>query len=335
MSRCCASPSGSEDRSRYSRRRFLRQLLGAGALTVAGPNLLPLFAQNAAPPASAAASFRFAFLTDLHLLQGGALRSVEGIVACLAAVEKLDPRPEFILVGGDLVHSICDLTLPGAESALDFFLQLWKDHTDLPTHWTFGNHDLAGTNNPYVSPDDADYGKGLFQNRLQLPRLFYSFDCKGWHFVVLDDIASQLDHGYFGELFDDELAFLKADLDAHRTTPTIVTTHIPIASNLPFDLLLAHGAGEFHQASSKNLVCTNGGALIEDASGHNIRAILSGHLHYHETLDRNGVRLINSGAVCGDYWRGPRYGCPEGFGVVDLGADGSVAFDYRGYGWKA
>ena len=77
----------------YSRRRFLRQFLGASALAVAG--LDPLFAQTVAP--SQAASFRFAFLTDLHLLQGGALRSVEGIVACLAAVEKLDPRPEFIL----------------------------------------------------------------------------------------------------------------------------------------------------------------------------------------------------------------------------------------------
>jgi 3',5'-cyclic AMP phosphodiesterase CpdA len=325
----------SENHPRYSRRRFLRQFLGASALTVAGPGLLPLFAQNAAPSASGAASFRFAFVTDLHLLQGGALRSVEGIVACLAAVEKLDPRPEFILCGGDLVHSACDLTLPGAETALDFFLQLWKDHTGLPTYWTFGNHDLAGTNNPYASPGDADYGKGLFQNRLRLPRLFYGFDRKGWHFVVLDDIALQPGRGYFGELFEDELAFLKADLDAHRTTPTIVCSHIPIASDLPFELLLAHGAGDLHQPPPKNLVCTNGDALIEDAPGHNIRAVLSGHLHYQETLDRNGVRLINSGAVCGNYWKGSRYGCPEGFGVVDLSADGSVAFDYRDYGWKA
>jgi len=295
----------------------------------------PLFAQNAAPPTSRATSFRFAFLTDLHLLQDGALRSVEGIAACLAAVGKLDPRPEFILCGGDLVHSTRDLTLTAAESALDFFLQIWNDHTDLPTHWTFGNHDLAGTSNPQASPGDRDYGKGLFQNRLQLPRLFYSFDCMGWHFVVLDDIALQPDHLYFGKLFDDELAFLKADLDAHRTTPTIVCSHVPIASNLPLGLLFAHRLANDHQPVPKTLVCTNGGAVIEDAAGHNIRAILSGHLHYYETLDQNGVRIINSGAVCGNYWMGPNHGCPEGFGVVDLGADGSVAFDYRGYGWKA
>jgi Icc protein len=333
MSPCSALPPGPEDHPRYSRRRFLRQCLGASALAVAG--LDPLLAQDGAPSAAGAESFRFAFLTDLHLLQGGALRSVQGIVACLAAVEKLDPRPEFILVGGDLVHSSCDLTLPGAKTALDFFLQIWNDHTDLPAHWTFGNHDLAGTSNPSVSPGDKDYGKGLFQNPLQLPRLFYSFDCKGWHFVVLDDVALLPGHGYLGELSGDELAFLKADLDAHRTTPTIVCSHIPIASDLPFELLLAHGVTADHNPPPKNLVCTNGNALIEDAPGHNIRAVLSGHLHYHETLDRHGVRLINSGAVCGNYWQGPRYGCPEGFGAVDLGADGSVAFDYRSYGWTA
>ena len=335
MSRSSVLPPKPDNRPRYSRRRFLRQILSASALTLAGFDSLPLFAQNTVLASSGVGSFRFAFLTALHLLQGGALRSVEGIVACLAAVEKLDPRPEFILVGGDLVHSTRELTLPGAESALDFFLQIWKDHTDLPARWTFGNHDLAGTSNPYVSSSAPEYGKGLFQNRLRLSRLFYSFDRQGWHFVVLDDIGLQPDHNYFGELFDDELAFLKADLDAHRTTPTIVCTHIPSASNLPLGLLLARGMTGNPKASSKTLVCTNGNALMEDAPGHNIRAILSGHLHYYETLDRNGVRIINSGAVCGNYWKGPNHGCPEGFGVVDLGADGSVAFDYRTYGWKA
>jgi DNA repair exonuclease SbcCD nuclease subunit len=331
MSRCSVLPPGLEGHPRTSRRRFLHQLLGAGALSVAGLN--PLFAQNAAP--SRASSFRFAFLTDLHLLQGGALRSVEGIVECLAAVEQLSPRPEFILVGGDLVHSCRDLTLPGAESALDYFLQIWKDHTDLPTHWTFGNHDLAGTSNAYVLPSEVNYGKGLFQNRLDLPRLFYSFDCLGWHFVVLDDIGLQADHNYFGELFQDELVFLKADLDANRTKPTIVCTHIPIASNLPLGLLLAHGLNDDHKPVPQNLVCTNGAALLETIPGHNIRAVLAGHLHFHEQINQNGVPLINSGAVCGNYWKGPMHGCPEGFGVVDLGADGSVTFDYRGYGWKA
>lgn len=333
MSRSSGLPPKVEGYAGYSRRRFLHQLLGASALTIGGFD--SLVAQNAALAPSQATPFRLAFLTDLHLLQGGALRSVEGIVACLAAVQKLDPRPEFILCGGDLVHSSRDLTLPGAETALNFFLQLWKNHTDLPTYWTFGNHDLAGTSNPHAPITDKNYGKGLFQNRLQLPRLFYSFNCKGWHFVVLDDIALQSDHGYIGELFADELAFLKADLDAHRTTPTIVCSHIPIASNVVLEFILAHDLPDQRKSHAKSLVCTNGNAMLADIPDHNIRAILSGHLHFYENFNRNGVRIVNSGAVCANYWKGPNHGCREGFGVVDLGADGSVAFDYRNYGWKA
>jgi len=316
----------------YSRRRFLQQLLGVGAVGVAGFD--SLIAQNV--PAIGAEPFRFAFVTDLHLMQDGAQRSAEGIAACLAEVEKLDPKPEFILVGGDLVNNARALTIEQAEKSFDLFLKIWNDHTALPAYWTFGNHDLAGTSNPSVLPGSKHYGKALFQERLNLPHLFYSFDHKGWHFVVLDDIEPEPDHTYIGKLFDDELAFLKADLDAHRAMPTIICAHIPTVSNLPVGLLMAQTSNKPPPKDPpKNLVCTNGSVLMDDLPGHNVRAVLAGHLHFMEKIEMNGIQFINSGAVCGTYWKGPLYGCPEGFGVVDLGGNGSVAFDYRTYGWKA
>ena len=284
--------------SPYSRRQFLRQLLGAGALAATGFD--SLLAQNAIAPVVAAKSFRFAFLTDLHLMKDGGLRSAEGITACLAAVEKLGPRPEFILVGGDLVNLARDLTIAEAERRYDLFLKIWKDHTALPARWTFGNHDLAGTGNPDVSPKEKFYGKALFEDRLNLPQLFYSFDVNGWHFIVLDDIAPQPDRSYIGKLFDDELGFLKADLDTHRNMPTIICTHIPIISAAPTGLLLAH-ASEPQYHIPKNLVCTNADRLIQDLPRHNVRAVLAGHLHHFEKIEMNGVQFINSGAVCGSY----------------------------------
>jgi 3',5'-cyclic AMP phosphodiesterase CpdA len=314
----------------FSRRRFLHQLLGAGAFVAMGNPALPALA---APPGTQ--GFRFAFVTDLHLMQDVKLRSAEGIAACLAAVEKLNPRPEFILCGGDLVHSLRDMTMASAQGSLDYFLQLWQDHSSLPVHWMFGNHDLAGTSNPAVSPDDRAYAKGLFRERLQLPRLFYSFDFGGWHFVVLDDIAVIPGHGYTGELFEDELAFLKADLDLHKAMPTLICTHIPLASNLPLGVALLRGSGSDQRGLPKTLVCTNGRAVFDDVPGHSVRAILAGHIHFHEELQLAGVRVVNCGAVCGNYWKGPMFGCPEGFGVVDLGADGSFTFNYQPYGWKA
>jgi DNA repair exonuclease SbcCD nuclease subunit len=266
-------------------------------------------------------------------MQDGALRSADGMAACLTAVEKLTPRPEFILVGGDLVHRARDLTVDEAGKRLDFFLKIWNDHTALPAYWTFGNHDLVGTSNPAVSPDDKDYGKGLFQDRFQLPHLFYSFDYQGWHFVILDDIAPTPDRSYIGKLFDDELQFLRADLDAHRTVPTIVCAHIPMLTSLSVSLYLAVSAGQPH---AQNMVCSNGGNLIADLPRHNVKAVLAGHLHHLERMEHAGVPYINCGAVCGNYWQPQSlYSSPEGYGVLDLGADGSVAFDYRTYGWKS
>jgi 3',5'-cyclic AMP phosphodiesterase CpdA len=318
--------------SSFSRRRFLRQLLGAGAFAATGPSLLP--GQTAPTGPATASNFRFAFLTDLHLLENGDLHSAEGIAACLAEVEKLSPRPEFILVGGDLVNRSRDLTIPEAEKRLNQFLKIWHDHTSLPAHWTFGNHDLVGTGNPQDPSDDPHYGKGLFRDRFHLPRLFYSFDHKGWHFVVLDDIALDQNHNYFSALFDEELRFLRADLDAHRASPTIVCTHVPIFSNLALAIHLIRGIGISINAP-EHLICTNGSALTDEIPGHNIRAVLAGHLHYYEKLEMSGVPFINSGAVCGNYWKGHVLDCPEGFGVVDLGANGSFNFEYRSYGWQA
>jgi 3',5'-cyclic AMP phosphodiesterase CpdA len=311
----------------YSRRHFLRQLLGVG--TIAAGGIDSLLSQNnpVAVPA-----FRFAFVTDLHLMEDAFYHSDAGIAQCLGAVEALHPRPDFILVGGDLVNSSRDLSLDDADRRLTTFRQIWKDHTSLPSHWTFGNHDLAGTSNLSTSPSDPRYEKGLFKRQFHLSRLFYSFDHKGWHFVVLDDIALQSDRGYIGQIFDDELAYLRADLAAHASMPTIVCTHIPVISNLALGLFLSQPR---HPHGLASLVCSNATALTSDFPGHNIRAVLCGHLHHYEKIDLNGISYINSGAVCGNYWKGPMMGCPEGFGVVDVGTDGSFNFDYRTYGWQA
>jgi hypothetical protein len=105
-------------------------------------------------------------------------------------------------------------------------------------------------------------------------------------------------------------------------------------SNLSLAIHLVEAAG-IHVNAPETLVCANGGALTGGFPGHDVRAVLAGHIHYYERIESGGVKFFNCGAVCGDYWKGPLLDCHEGFGVVDLGADGAVDFDYRGYGWKA
>jgi predicted MPP superfamily phosphohydrolase len=311
-----------------TRRAFLRQLLGLGVAGLAGYQ--PLLGQTP-PPLSGAEAFRFAFLTDIHLLRGNLFRSAQGLAACLAAVEKLDPKPDFILVGGDLVDRAREMPLILAEQQLRLFRQIWNDNTSLPAHWVFGNHDLAGTSLSNSDVSDARYAKGLFREVFQLPRLTTSFDWKGWHFVILDDVSLQPDHTYIGAFERDELAFLRTDLDAHRTMPTLVTTHIPLTSGIPLPFYEMTSADNKHP---QTFLCTNPDDFYATLPGHNIRGVLAGHLHHLELIKRDGLQLVNSGAVCGNYWRGPMLGTVEGFGVVDLSADGTMTFNYRDYGWK-
>jgi Icc protein len=54
-----------------------------------------------------------------------------------------------------------------------------------------------------------------------------------------------------------------------------------------------------------------------------------------EEIRIDGISYITSGAICGNWWKGAQKGCPEGFMVLDLSADGLIGTDYKPYGWKA
>lgn len=278
---------------------------------------------------------RFVFLTDIHLMANDALGSDKGLTACLEAVEALRPRPEFILCGGDLTHESPDLGYEAGSKLLDRFLSLWKEHTTLPTHYTFGNHDFVGSKNPAAAHDDPRFAKGLWQQRLGLAHTFHSFDAGGWRFVVLDDVALKPDGSYAGEFPEDQIAFLKQEMAAAAGRPVLLCGHIPTVSVFPTVAGLAKLAGAKIETPS-SLVATNTKTMLDtvnEAHG-NLKLVLAGHLHHFEQVDLDGIRYINSGAVCGNWWKGPQLGCPEGFLVVDLQPDGRFTHTYQPYGWN-
>ncbi len=63
-------------------------------------------------------------------------------------------------------------------------------------------------------------------------------------------------------------------------------------------------------------------------------AVLQGHTHINETVWWRDTPYITSGAVCGNWWRGSRWGTPEGFTVLEL-AGGAAHWRYETYGWKS
>ena len=318
---------------KISRREFVsRAAMLTGGLT-AGLRMARADTQN--PPLGN--GLRAVFATDAHVMVDNRLRSEDGLKAALLAIENLKPKPELILFGGDLTHESPELDFPAAEQLIDRFLKVWKDHTDVPTFFTFGNHDLVGTKNATVNREDPRFGKGLYRMRLELERNFYAFRKSGWRFIVLDDVLPEPDGSYVGQFAEEQLAFLRNELRADAQTPTVLCGHIPSVSVLP-NLSIngetkANGA-QFETPAS--LVAQNTSDLhqvLTETAG-NVKLVLAGHLHHLEQIQIDGLSFINGGAICGNWWKGAQKGCPEGFMVLDLSSDGRVAAEYRSYGWR-
>ncbi|HYZ86687.1 MAG TPA: metallophosphoesterase [Bryobacteraceae bacterium] len=278
----------------------------------------------AATPALAAAApgdFTFVHLTDTHIQPEQ--RAAEGCRACFRQVNAV--KPEFILIGGDLVFDAADVPPQRAKVVYDLYRESVK-LIEAPTHAVIGNHDVfCVTTKSGGTPDTPGYGKRMFEDHVG--KRYYSFTHKGWQFLALDSIHLTSNDRFIGRIDDDQLTWLKNTLAAvDRTTPLVVLTHIPLVT------------GFLHFASSPAtpdmLVVTNAREVLNLLWPYNLKAVLQGHTHVRETVLYNGCQFITSGAVCGNWWRGPRLGHPEGFGVLTA-RNGELAWRYQEYGFKA
>lgn len=310
------------------RRRFLQ----AGATVALGAALLPSTTARAAGKTSArAAGFRFAFMPCIHLRED--LRAPEGLASALKAVAALDPKPAFILTGGDVCHNLRDLTLDAAEARADLLLKVFKEENALPVRHCLGNHDLAGWSKPELASDPR-YGKNLLRQKLRLDQTYYSFDHGGWHFAVLDYLLEKKPGEFEPEFGAEQLQWLRSDLAKADGRPAIVISHAPVVSAVELFTDRAKES-EAGRVVPYGRVVKDTPALFEAVKGANVRAFLSGHLHLVEDLRFGGHRFICAGSVSGQQWGGPRLETPEGFGVFDCRPDGSFEFAYRDHGWKA
>jgi Icc protein len=317
-----------------SRRDFIsRAALLTGGVTA---GLRTGRAQTSDPPHGNL--LRVIFATDTHLMVGNQLRSEDGLIAALAAIGNVKPRADLILFGGDLTHESPQLDFSAAEKLIDRFLEIWKDHTDLPTFFTFGNHDLVGTKNASVRREDPRFGKGLYRMRLALENNFYAVRKGGWRFIVLDDVLPEPDGSYIGEFAEEQLAFLRTELGTDTQTPTILCGHIPSVSVLPNLSVCGETKTEGANIETPASLLTHNASDLHhvlDETKANVKLVLAGHLHHLEKIQIDGVSYLNGGAICGKWWKGAQKGCPEGFTVLDLSDNGSFAAEYRPYSWNA
>lgn len=315
----------------FSRRGFLGGVAAAGIGTLLDPRMMRLIAADGA--AASFQPFRFVHMTDIHLQPER--NAVAGFTKALAAVEALRPRPDFILTGGDLVFDVLDVTPQRAKMLFDLYKKVLADHTSLPVHNTIGNHDVFGWGKRKgVTRKTPGYGKELVKDELALKNTYYHFDHKGWRFFVLDNIQPPrpLERGYYGFCEPEQREWLAAELKKTRG-PSVLCEHIPSVTVTPF-VDERHRTDEKWQFGS-SMICTDAPDRLRIIRDCNVKLWLSGHIHAVDRVELRGTTFICDGAVCGAWWNGPRDRMNEGFGVIDLQADGSVKHAYHEYGWNA
>lgn len=308
-----------------SRRQFLQGVGSTAVLALTGA----LGHGTAAKAIAAPGSFRFVHLTDIHTQPE--LGAAQGWRQCVDKINSLDPRPDFVITGGDL---IMDALGPDADR-IDLQWRLFDEglkELAMPVHHVIGNHDVGGWSpKSKLSRIDKRYGKALFAERYGRGQTYRSFDHQGWHFVLLDSIGQALEAstGYVGLIDDEQLDWLKQDLQQTGSeTPIVLVTHIPFYSAI-------------HQLMSGPEAPISGNSLVTNAhkfhrllEPYDIRLVLSGHGHVQERIDLRGTTYVQSGAVCGRWWKGRVFDEAEAFGVVSCQGR-SFDYHYQDYGWTA
>jgi 3',5'-cyclic-AMP phosphodiesterase len=305
-----------------TRRLFLK----SAALTTAAASLSPTLVTAA--NTSAPGHFDFVFFTNTHIQPE--LDAMHGCDMCFRKIATLDL--DFAIMGGDHVFDALSVDRTRANTVFDLY-KVTQQSLRMPLHHTIGNHDVFGiTPASGVSPTDSGYAKKMYEDRMG--KTYYSFDYKGWHFIILDSIQPTEDRMWQALIDPPQVAWLKADL-AHTgpQTPIIVTVHAPLVSAYA---TYAPKPQPAHAPAAKynTMTVDNSSEVLAAFEGHNVVAVLQGHLHINEIVTLKGTQYITGGAVCGNWWRGPRMGYPEGFTVISA-RNGSITTRYESYGFKA
>lgn len=301
------------------RRQFLQLASFAGAATIGGPSILN-WAAAATPPGS----LDFVFFTDTHIEPE--LDAPHGCDLCFRKIATL--RPEFAIMGGDHVYDALGVNSKRADLVFDLYKKS-EQALQMPIYHTFGNHDAFGIlTKSGVTPTDPAYGKKMYEDRIG--KTYYSFDRKGYHFVVLDSIQPTEDRLWEARVDAKQLGWLADDLKAAGAqVPMIVVIHVPLVT------AFATYAEKIAADQKYNtLTVANAPEVLAKFEGYNVIAVLQGHTHVTEIVERHNTKYITSGAVCGNWWHGPRMGVPEGFTVVSL-RDGKISTRYETYGFKS
>ena len=267
--------------------------------------------------------FTFAFLTDIHIEYGRS--APQGFMQAIDTVNKLNP--DFVLTGGDLVADALETPYEKVDSLYDLYIEMSKKFK-MPVYNTIGNHEHFGIYRKNdVDTNHPEYDSKMFEHRIG--KRYYSFDHKGWHFMVLDAVSITKDRDYIGLIEEDQIEWIKSDLQKiDKKTPIAISVHIPFITS---QTQLQDGP---LASTPTYLVINNARDVLLLFWEYNLKLVLQGHLHFLEDIYINeDVHFITGGAVSARWWNNKPTDYPEeGFLLVKVKGE-EIDWDYIDYGW--
>ena len=234
--------------------------------------------------AQTSSPFSFVFLTDTHIIADGLYRprneawafdTAKSLGQVVDAILGLETVPAFVVIGGDLASPDV-LEHKRTLSSKDYepsyhLLSRLLEPIPCPVHMLLGNHDNRLAFKHVIqreqSPDTAPHA--------------YSFDYHGYHFVVLDSLATG---EIAGRLGDQQQVWLDKDLHHHRHLSTLVFVH-----HQPWPV--GHGMDK--------TALEDGGRLMDSLGTQpQVRWVFCGHVHMDHHIEQNGLTLVSTPSTC-------------------------------------
>jgi Icc protein len=234
---------------------------------------------------AAHADFSFVHLTDTHIMVGKRtansklslpLDTAKTLEQVIGAINTLDPKPAFAVLGGDLTSpELLDTskvwTADDYEPSYRLLAQLVSP-LPCPAYMLMGNH------------DHREAFHRVMQTDASLPQAahYYSFDHQGYHFIALDSLVPGEPGGRIDKV---QLDWLRTDLAQHAEQPTIVFVH--------------HHVWPIGVRWMDTTRLKNADALESVLRHHpHVRWIICGHVHQDQHLERDGLTQLTTSATC-------------------------------------
>lgn len=236
------------------RRQFV-QLTGLGGA---------VFASGLAVPAQAAAAyddFYFVQLTDTHWgFEGAPNPDAKGTLPkAIAAVNALANAPDFVIFTGDLTHTTDDPKV--RRQRMTEFRDIAAQLKAKTVRFIPGEHDAS-----------LDNGKA-YKELFGAPN--YTFDHKGVHFIVLDNVSDPA-----AQLGDAQLAWLADDLKKQAKDARIVVfAHRPL-----FDLYPQWDWATRDGAKAIELLMPHANVTVFYGHIHQEHHQMTGHIAHHSAM---------------------------------------------------